>query len=79
MGVAQLGGDVEAEVLGVLDGGVAQFDADGPALFEGLFEKQRFQQRVELLLDVLQQHLGEEGGGGVSANKYCMKVFCLSF
>lgn len=54
--VAQLGGDVEAEVGGVFDGGVSQADAHGAALFEGLFEQQRLQDGIQLLAHVLQQH-----------------------
>ena len=48
------------EVLGVLDDAVAQLDADAAALFERLLEQQRLQQRVQLLADILQQHLPSE-------------------
>ena len=59
MWVAQLGCHVEAEVAGVLDGGVSQLDTDGATLFEGLFEQQRLQDRVQLLRDVLKQNLNQ--------------------
>ena len=55
--VTQLGGDVEAEVVGVLYGAVTQLDADGATLFEGLLQQQRLQDRVQLLIDILQQNL----------------------
>ena len=56
MRVPQLGGDVEAEVLAVLDGAVAQFDAHGAALLEGLLQQQRLQHRVQLLRFTPQTH-----------------------
>lgn len=59
MGVPELGGDVEAEVGRVLDGGVAHPDADAAALLEGLLEQQRLQDGVQLLADVLQEHCRE--------------------
>ena len=60
MGVPQLGGDVELEVLRVLYGAVSQFDADAAALLERLLQQQRLQDGVNLLLDVLQQHLQQQ-------------------
>lgn len=61
MWVAQLGGDVELEVLGVFDGGVSQLDAETATLLERLLQQQRLQDGVQLLSDVLQQHLkGQE-------------------
>lgn len=56
MRVTQLGGDVEAEVGRVLDGGVSQADAQRPGLLEGLLQQQRLQDGVQILADVLQQH-----------------------
>lgn len=46
VGVPQLGGDVEAEVGGVLDGGISQPDADAATLLEGLLQQQRLQDGV---------------------------------
>lgn len=54
--VTQLGGDVEAEVRSVFNGRVSQADTHGAALFEGLSQQQRLQDRVQLLADILQQH-----------------------
>ena len=57
MWVAELGGDVELEVLGVLNGGVSQLDAQAAALLEGLLQQQGLQDRVQLFPYVLQQNL----------------------
>ena len=57
MRVAQLGGDVEAEVLGVPDGGVTQTDAQTAALFESLFQQQGLQDWIQLFTHILQQNL----------------------
>ena len=57
VGVPQLGGDVELEVLGVLNGAVTQTDAQGAGLLERLLQQQRLQHRVQLLTDVLQENL----------------------
>ena len=55
--VPQLGCHVEPEIIGVLDRGVSQSDAERPALFERLFQQQRLQQRVNFFANVLQQYL----------------------
>ena len=57
VGVPQLGGDVELEVLRVLDGGVTQLDTEAAALLECLFQQQGLQDGIQLLLNVLKQHL----------------------
>ena len=57
MGVSQLGGDVELEVLRVLNGGVTQLDTEAAALLECLFQQQGLQDGIQLLLNVLKQHL----------------------
>eukprot|EP00959_Pyramimonas_sp_CCMP1952_P082877 1732102-Pyramimonas_sp.AAC.2 len=54
--VAQLGGDVEAKVLVVLDGAVAEADAQHAPALERLLQEQRLQTGVQLLAHVLQQH-----------------------
>lgn len=56
MRVAELGGDVETEVRGILDSGVSQADADGTALLEGLLQQQGLQNGIQLLTNVLQEH-----------------------
>mmetsp|Transcript_11094 Transcript_11094/g.26010 ORF Transcript_11094/g.26010 Transcript_11094/m.26010 type:complete len:516 (+) Transcript_11094:417-1964(+) len=56
MRVGQLGRDVEAEVLRVLDRCVAQPHAHHAPLLEGLLEEERLDGRVKLLQHVLQQH-----------------------
>ena len=53
--VLQPGGDVHPEVFRVLDGGLAQLDADGSALLERLLLKERLQGGVEELPHILQQ------------------------
>ena len=40
------------EIFRVLNDAVSKFDADAAALFEGLFQKQRLQQWVQLLTNV---------------------------
>ncbi len=67
MGVGQLGGDVELEVLVVGDDGVTQFDDETPGLAERLFEEDGLQRRVELLPDVLQQTRLPEANGVLEA------------
>ena len=62
--VTQRGGDVEAEVIVELDDALAQLDAHHAAGFEQLLQQQRLQRRVQLLLDVLQEH-GETELDGV--------------
>ena len=56
--VPEFGGYVEAEVLGVLDGAVAQLDTDAAPLLKGLLQQQRLQDWIQLLPNVLQQHGG---------------------
>ena len=58
MGVTQLGGDVELEVLRVLYGGVTQFDAETATLFERLLQQQGLQDGIQLFLNIFKQHLG---------------------
>ena len=58
VGVAQLGGDVELEVLRVLYGGVTQLDAETATLLECLLQQQGLQDGIQLLLNVFKQHLG---------------------
>ena len=58
--VPQLRRDVEAEVLGVLDGAVSQLDADAASLLEGLLQEQRLQDGVQFLSNVLQEDRGAE-------------------
>ena len=53
--VPQLSGDIEPEVLGILDGAVTKLDAHGPSLLEGLFQQQRFEDGVQFLPYVLQK------------------------
>ncbi len=60
MRVTELGGDVEAEIMGILDGAVTKTDADGSTLFEGLLEEEGLQEGVQLLTDVLKKHLEVE-------------------
>ena len=57
VGISQLGGDVELEVLRVLDGRVTQLDTEAAALLECLFQQQGLQDGIQLLLNVLKQHL----------------------
>ena len=56
MWIPQLGGNVEPEVLGVLDGAVSQLDTDAASLFESLFEEEWLQDGVNLLPNVLQEN-----------------------
>ena len=56
MWVPQLGGNVEPEVLGVLDGAVSQLDTDAASLFESLFEEEWLQDWVNLLPNVFQEN-----------------------
>ena len=55
--IPQLGCDVELEVVGVLNGGVAKLDTQAAALLERLLEQERLQDGVQLFLDVLKQDL----------------------
>ena len=76
MWIPQLGGHVESEVLGVLDGAVSQLDADAASLLEGLFEEQRLQDGVNLLPKVLQEHRSTELDAVLeSANKVAVCKF----
>lgn len=56
--VPQFCSHVEPEVLRVLNSAVTQADADTATLFEGLLLQQRLQDWVQLLSNVLQEHLG---------------------
>ena len=47
--VPQLGGDVEPEVVAVLNGAVTQLNTQGATLLKCLLQQQGFQQRVNLL------------------------------
>mmetsp|Transcript_14307 Transcript_14307/g.34751 ORF Transcript_14307/g.34751 Transcript_14307/m.34751 type:complete len:352 (+) Transcript_14307:1461-2516(+) len=53
--VTQLGGDVEAELVMVLDGAVAQAQAHGAPLLEDRLEQQGLDGGVQLLAHILQQ------------------------
>ena len=70
MWVPQTRSDVEPEVERVLYGGISQLDAHGAALLEHLLKQEGLQDRIELLLDILQENLRHQqrwgdGGGGV--------------
>ena len=76
MWIPQLGGHVESEVLGVLDGAISQLDADAASLLEGLFEEQWLQDGVNLLPKVLQEHRSTELDAVLeSANKVAVCEF----
>ena len=45
------------EILRVLNDAVSKLDTNASSLFECLFQQQRFQNRVEFLGHILQQHL----------------------
>ena len=74
MGVSQLGGDVELEVLRVLDGGVAQLDTEAAALLECLLQQQGLQDGIQLLLNVLKQHLVWTEMGQITGKTFSFKV-----
>ena len=57
MRVPEFGGDVEAEVVGVLDGAVSETDADGSTGLEGLFEQEGLQDWIQLLSHIFQENL----------------------
>ena len=57
VGVPQFRGDVESEVVRVLNRGISQSDAEGSPLFECLLQQQRLQQGIYLFSYVLQQNL----------------------
>ena len=65
VGVGQLGGDVELEVVVVGDDGVSQLDDGAPGLLEGLLQEDGLQGGVKLLSHVLQEAgLAESVGVG---------------
>ena len=57
MRIPQFGGDVEPEVLGVLDGAVTKTNTDASPLFEDLLQEQGLQNGIKPFSDVLQQNL----------------------
>ena len=57
MRVPQFGGDIEPEVLGVLNGAVSETNTDTSSLFEGLLQEQGLENGIKLFSDVLQQNL----------------------
>lgn len=58
--VPKLRGHVKTEVLRVLNRTVSQLDADAPTLLEGLLQKERLKNWIQLLSDVLQKDGGAE-------------------